>query len=120
MEQQWEEKAIDLCNISTDRYSFCLPRKSSSQRQMTITFFNPSEAPARSGTRGQEPGRDQLHSVQGGEKLAQEIEAAVLELKVMLSSPHLGDLNGKVELLRSSLQQVNELFSLIMQCQDQV
>ena len=119
MERQWETKAIELDQISGDRYSFCLPRKSS-QRQTTITFFDPSEATGRPGSLGLDSGRDHLHSVQDGESLRQEIEAAMLELKVMLASSHLGGLRVKVELLRSNLQQVIQLFSLLLLCQDQV
>ena len=119
MEKKWEAKIIELHQTSADRYAFCLPPKSS-QRQKTITFYDPSETPAGPASRGPEAGHDQLHRVRDGEKLKKEIEAVILELNVMLSSAHLGGLKGKVELLRSSLQQVCELFSLLLQCQEQV
>ena len=119
MEGQWESKAIDLGSVSVERYSFCRPRKDS-KRTTTISFFDPTEATTRPGTRGQEMSRDQLYRVEGGEKLMQEVESAALELNVMLSSPHIGGLKGKVQMLRSSLQQASELFSFLLLCLDQV
>ena len=119
MERQWEAQTIGLYQLSGDRYSFCLPRKSS-QRQKTITFFDPTEATGRPGSLGLDSGRDHLHCVNDGEGLRQTIEAAMLELKIMLSSSHLGGQRVKVELLHSNLQQVIELFSLLLLCQDQV
>ena len=119
MERQWEAKVIELQQTLGDRYSFCLPPKSS-QRQTTITFFDPSEATGRPGSLALDSSRNHIHSVQDGESLRREIEGAMVELKVMLSSSHLGGLRVKVELLRSSLQQVIQLFSLLLLCQDQV
>ena len=119
MERQWETKVIELQQTLGDRYSFCLPPKSS-QRQTTITFFDPSEATGRPGSLALDSGRNHIHIVQDGENLRREIEVAMVELKVMLSSSHLGGLRVKVELLRSNLQQVIQLFSLLLLCQDQV
>lgn len=119
MERQWESKAIDLGSVSVERYSFCRPHKDP-KRATTITFFDPTEATLRPGTRGQEMSRDQLYRVEGGEKLVQEVESAALELNIMVSSPHIGGLKGKVQMLRSSLQQASELFSFLLLCLDQV
>ena len=121
MEKEWEEKEIVLLQTSVDHYPFCLRPSQSSQRQTTITFYDPSDSPVKPGSHGPEVGsRDQLYSVHGGEEMKGGIEAALLELNVMLSSPHLGGLKGKVQLLRSSVQQVNEIFSLLLHCQNKV
>ena len=123
MEKQWEAKRIELNQILADRYAFCLPTAGgSSHRQTTITFQDSPEL-ARGGapgSHGSEAVRDQLQAVEGGQSLKQEVEGAVLELSVMLSSPHVGQLKRKVELLRSSLCQVSELLHLLLQCQNQV
>ena len=117
MEKMWETKRIELRQTSAERYSFCLPPTGGSQRHTTITF---QDLPETSVKGGSEADREQLETVERGEDLEREIEAAVLELNVLLSSPHLGRLKKKVELLRSSLCQVSELFQLLLNCQDQV
>ena len=114
MEKMWETRTIGLRQTSVERYSFCLPPSGSSQRQTTITFQDSPD------TATKESEKEQLHSVEGGEVLGREMEAAVLELNNILSSPHLGRLKKKVELLRSSLCQISELFHLLLQCQSQV
>ena len=114
MEKIWEGRTIDLCQTAVECYSFCLPPSGSSQRQTTITFQDSPDTAAK------ETEKEQLQSVKGGEPLRREIEAAVLELNNILSSPHLGRLKKKVELLRSSLCQVSELFRLLLHCQSQV
>ena len=118
MEKQWEAKSIELSQTTADRYSFCLPPVGGgSHRHTTITF---QDSPEVSGSHGSEADRDQLQMVERGGDLEREIESAVLELGVTLSSPHLGQLKKKVELLRCSLRQVSELFHLLLQCQSQV
>ena len=121
MEREWDEKEIELLQTSIDRYSFCLSLSHGPQRQTTITFYDPSDSPGKTGSHSPESGsRDQLHSVERGEELREQMKAALLQLGAMLSSPHLGGLKGKVQLLRSSLQQVCELFSLLLLTQSKV
>ena len=44
----------------------------------------------------------------------------MIHLKMLLSSPHLGGLRGRAESLLTTLRQLLELFTLIVDCQHKV
>lgn len=117
MGKTWETKIIQLRRIPAERYAFCLVSSGVSQRHTTITF---QDSPDTQGKGHPETDREQLQSVEGGDELEQEIEAAMLEMDVILSSPHAGRLKKRVELLCSNLNRVKELFHLLLSCQNQV
>ena len=48
------------------------------------------------------------------------LENDIINVKILLASPHLGNLRGRVEALMKTLVQLRELMSLLAHCQDQV
>ena len=119
MEQSWSGRTIDLHQTSAERYTFSLPRRAK-QRSTTISFLDSPAGQGKRDSSGQTSAQEHLYSVRGGEDLLQEMASAGLDLRMVLSSPHVGGLKVRVESLRSSLREVSEILSFLMQCQDQV
>ena len=116
MEDVWKNKVIDLLQTSLDKYPFSKPRK---HKHRTITFSLDLQ-PKPISQKQEKAAQEQLFSVREGERLMEEVSEASVRLTLLHSSPHLGALRGRVGALRSSLSQLGEIFSLLMQCQEQV
>lgn len=63
---------------------------------------------------------DCLFSIENDSKLCMWLENDVIQTKVLLSSPHLGSLKMRGELLLKTLSELQEIVTLLSQCQDKV
>lgn len=117
IQEMWENKTLSVVQTPLDQYSFALASEDhfSARKPLdkmttfAISFSQPSL-----------PTFDYLCTIDNGDEVQLLLEDNITQLKVVLSSPHLGSLRSRAETLLTTLRQLQELISLIGECQQKV
>ena len=122
VQKLWSNKTISVIQTPLDHYPFAIPitthdhpatHKKPGDKTTTFAIsFEPSHHETQAA--------DYLYTVGNDSEILLELEDAVIQLKLLLGSPHLGSLKERAESLLVSLRQLQELFELIADCQSRV
>ncbi len=122
MEAQWTNETISVIQTPIGHYPFALPSNSNDrpptprkQGDKVTTFalsFDPSHHESQT--------TDCLYTVGNDSDILLQLEQAMTQLKLLLGSPHMGNLKERAESLLATLRQLWELLMVMAECQGKV